>query len=93
MKQSQFSYFFCRGYFDSANDILECLKYSSVRHYAFICHNKDVYLDDGEDHHKGEHKKDHWHLIINVQEKCTSSALRKRFLSVRHQDKHPYYDK
>lgn len=66
MGKNQFSYFFMRGYWDSPQDVMRAISVLNARHYAFIYHDRDIYVEDGETHKKGEHKKPHYHIIVNL---------------------------
>lgn len=83
MAQSkQFSYFFLRGYFDSADDVLKAVLACDVRHYAFILHDKDVYSEGSEDHAKGDKKPPHWHICLNLVQKASWNVVSGKILKL-----------
>ncbi len=43
-----------------------------------ILHNRDTYEEDSETHKAGEPKKEHWHLIIELKDTKTRTALAKK---------------
>lgn len=47
--------------------------------YVWILHDKDEYTEDTDKHKKGEHKKDHVHLLLNTNRRYTKNGLNKHF--------------
>lgn len=78
MGKGQFSYFFVRGYFQSDEEVRIALDCVGYRHYAYICHDRDVYTDDSESHVKGDLKKKHYHLCVNLMSACSWRVLKAR---------------
>lgn len=79
----QFSYFAVRLYCYDRNKVLEmCTKALPIRHYAFICHDKDIWKDSTEEHNAGDKKKAHYHLVLNMEQKISWKALQKKIYSV-----------
>lgn len=82
MGKNQFSYFFCRGYFNSPEEIDKAIEKLGCRHYAYICHDRDIATKDTETLKKGEIKKAHWHININLISARTRNVVKKAFLEV-----------
>ena len=82
MGQNQFSYFFCRGYFNTPLEIEQAIEKLGCRHYAYICHDRDVFTADTETVKKGDPKKPHWHICINLISARSRNVVRKAFLTV-----------
>lgn len=82
MGKGQFSYFFCRGYFDSADVIMQAINKLECRHYAFICHDRDIATKDTETLKKGEIKKAHWHININLVSARSANVVKNAFRSI-----------
>lgn len=78
----QFSYFFLRGYFDSAEDVLKAVLACDVRHYAFIYHDRDAYSESTEDHEIGDVKPPHWHIVINLKQKTSWNVVKRKILDL-----------
>lgn len=76
MPSQQFSYFFLRGYFQTNEEVLRIISALNVRHYAFIKHDKDVYTDDSETHIRGQPKKEHYHILLNLTAHRSWKAIR-----------------
>lgn len=76
----QFSYFAVRLYCEEKNNVLDmCVNALPVRHYAFICHDKDIWKDSTEGHNAGETKKAHYHIVLNMEQKTSRQGrLRQR---------------
>ena len=49
----------------------------SVYSFVGICHDKDIYTEDSENHCAGELKKEHYHIIIKFENARTKSAVAK----------------
>lgn len=56
-------------------EILEKIKIKN--NYAYITHKKDIYLEDAEEHAKGELKKEHTHLVIYFENPRSREAVAK----------------
>lgn len=82
MGKNQFSYWFVRGYFPDKDTVFNAIQNLGIRHYAFIEHNRCVFLEDDEQHHKGDPKVPHWHLCLNLESACSFNVLKKRIESV-----------
>lgn len=74
--KGQFSYFACRLYADSKDDVFRMINLLPVRHYAFILHDMDIFLDNDENHQIGDRKKPHYHLLLNMVEKTTWKKIK-----------------
>ncbi|MCM1217760.1 MAG: Rep family protein [Lachnospiraceae bacterium] len=51
------------------NNIINCLVRKSIKKYAYIKHDKDVYTKDDKElygHNIGDLKNDHWHVILKT---------------------------
>ncbi|MCM1102214.1 MAG: Rep family protein [Clostridium sp.] len=51
------------------NNITNCLAHKSIKKYAYIKHDKDVYTKDDKElygHNIGDLKNDHWHVILKT---------------------------
>lgn len=51
------------------NNIKNCLSHKSIKKYAYIRHDKDVYSKDDKElygHKIGDLKNDHWHVILKT---------------------------
>ena len=81
-RSNQYSYFFLRGYFASADDVLKAVLACDVRHYAFVLHDRDSYTSGTEDHAAGDHKDDHWHICLNLQQKTSWNVVSGKILKL-----------
>lgn len=51
------------------NNIISCISHKTIKLYAYIKHNKDVYTEDDKElygHKIGDLKNDHWHVILKT---------------------------
>lgn len=82
-EKGQYSYFAVRLYCENADRLKHLIETElEARHYAFILHDKDTYKDDNENHKKGDIKKAHYHIVINLKTKTSWNVLKNRILKV-----------
>ena len=52
----------------SEDKILDALSHRSIKRWAYVYHDKDVYTEEDEkenpEHKAGTHKNNHWHIVI-----------------------------
>lgn len=74
-------------FYGTVEQLLDIIKIyrERIQRYAFILHDKDVYLDDLKDdngnflHRKGDIKKPHIHLVVSFFNACTLRACSRLF--------------
>lgn len=78
MVSPQFTYFFIRGYFQDASQVLKACEACDFRHYAYILHDKDTWTIASEQHNVGDLKDPHWHICLNLMQKQTWKWVKAR---------------
>ena len=67
-------------------DIKKALAHKTIKRYAYICHNADVYsIDDEEDdprHVAGEKKPAHWHIVIEMKTRQVEVGVIAKWLGI-----------
>ena len=55
----------------SEAQIIDALRHKTIKRYAYICHDNDVYSDadeaDDPEHISGNKKPRHWHLVLEMK--------------------------
>ena len=49
-------------------NIKSCVEHRSIKQWAYICHDKDIYTEEDElnGHHKGDAIPIHWHVVLRT---------------------------
>lgn len=65
------------------NTIIAAVAHKTIKRWAYVLHDKDVYLPDDEandpEHVEGKHKHDHWHIELECPNKVALKAIAKWF--------------
>lgn len=72
---------FCGVSYAPLNVIDDALNFHSdlIKAWAYIYHDKDVFLEDSEDHSIGDLKVPHFHFIVVLHRKRRASSVKKWF--------------
>lgn len=66
--------------------IKDALAHRTIKRWAYVCHDEDVYsaLDEehNPDHHKGEKKPRHWHIVIEMGSNQVEVGVIARWLGI-----------
>lgn len=66
--------------------ILDALSHRTIKRWAYIAHDKDVYSALDEEHNpnhvKGEYKKKHWHIVIEMGSNAVEVGVIARWLGI-----------
>lgn len=65
------------------NTIKDALNHRSIKQWAYVLHDKDVYLDTDEkknpNHKEGEKKHPHWHIVFRSENAISTTSISKWF--------------
>lgn len=67
--------------------IKDALAHRMIKRWAYVCHDKDVYsaLDEEQnpDHHKGDVKPRHWHVVIEMGTRQVEIGVIAKWLGIK----------
>lgn len=67
--------------------IKDALAHRMIKRWAYVCHDKDVYsaLDEEQnpDHHKGDVKPRHWHIVIEMGTRQVEIGVIAKWLGIK----------
>lgn len=67
--------------------IKDALAHRMIKRWAYVCHDRDVYsaLDEEQnpDHHKGDVKPRHWHIVIEMGTRQVEIGVISRWLGIK----------
>lgn len=67
--------------------IKDALAHRMIKRWAYVCHDRDVYsaLDEEQnpDHHKGDVKPRHWHVVIEMGSRQVEIGVIAKWLGIK----------
>lgn len=67
--------------------IKDALAHRMIKRWAYVCHDRDVYsaLDEEQnpDHHKGDKKPRHWHIVIEMGTRQVEIGVIAKWLGIK----------
>ena len=72
-------------------NIKSCIEHKSIKQWAYICHDKDIYTEEDElnGHHKGDAIPIHWHVVLRTDVAIEIDTI-SRWIGIR--ERHPDLD-